>query len=77
MISKSQDHVNHGFASEGFLVAFSLLDYQVQQFIETKTDLLTSDEKDLFMGSLTYSFLSNSLFFVDDFIDNDFQKQSI
>lgn len=35
-----------------------------------------SNTKELFMGSHTYSFLSNSLLFVDDFIENDFNKQS-
>jgi hypothetical protein len=46
LISKSQDLVNHGFASEGFLVAFALLDHQVQQFIETKMDSISTVERE-------------------------------
>lgn len=46
LISKSQDLVNHGFPSEGLLVAFALLDYQAQQFIEIKMGSLSPKEKD-------------------------------
>jgi hypothetical protein len=61
MISRAQDLVNHGFFSEGLIVAFALLDSEVQSFIRHKMSYLNDNEKEDILRGIEKKRLSTYL----------------